>query len=43
MTTMAGVWAAGDVRSGAVKQIVSAAGDGAMAAIQIGKYLRGIK
>lgn len=43
MTTMAGVWAAGDVRSGAAKQIVSAAGDGAMAAIQIGKYLRGVK
>lgn len=43
MTTMAGVWAAGDVRSGAAKQIVSAAGDGAMVAIQIGKYLRGVK
>ena len=41
-TSMPGVWAAGDVRTGAVKQIVSAAGDGAVAAIQIGKYLRGI-
>lgn len=43
VTTMPGVWAAGDVRSGAAKQIVSAAGDGAAAAIQIGKYLRGVK
>lgn len=41
-TSMLGVWAAGDVRTGAARQIVSAAGDGAVAAIQIGKYLRGI-
>lgn len=41
-TSMPGVWAAGDVRTGAARQIVSAAGDGAAAAIQIGKYLRGI-
>ena len=41
-TSMPGVWAAGDVRTGAARQIVSAAGDGAVAAIQIGKYLRGI-
>lgn len=41
-TTMDNVWVAGDVRTGAVKQIVSAAGDGAVAAIQIGKYLQGV-
>ena len=41
-TTMDNVWAAGDVRVGAAKQIVSAAGDGATAAIQIGKYLQGV-
>ena len=41
-TTMSGVWAAGDVRDGATKQVVNAAGDGAAAAIRIGKRLRGI-
>lgn len=41
-TAMDNVWAAGDVRVGAAKQIVSAAGDGATAAIQIGKYLQGV-
>ena len=41
-TTIPSVWAAGDVRDGATKQIVSAAGEGATAAINIGKKLRGI-
>ena len=41
-TTMPNVWAAGDVRVGAPRQIVSAAGDGAAAAIQIGKHLMGM-
>lgn len=41
-TTMPNVWAAGDVRAGAPRQIVSAAGDGAAAAIQIGKHLMGV-
>ena len=41
-TTMPNVWAAGDVRVGAPRQIVSAAGDGAAAAIQVGKHLMGI-
>lgn len=41
-TTMPNVWAAGDVRVGALRQIVSAAGDGAAAAIQIGKHLMGM-
>jgi thioredoxin reductase (NADPH) len=38
-TTMAGVFAAGDVRSGATMQIASAAGEGATAALMIRKYL----
>lgn len=41
-TTIPSVWAAGDVRDGATKQIVSAAGEGATAVINIGKKLRGI-
>ena len=39
-TSMLGVWAAGDVRLGSTKQIISAAGEGATAAIKIGKFLR---
>ena len=39
-TSMPGVWAAGDVRLGSTKQIISAAGEGATAAIKIGKFLR---
>ena len=35
------VWACGDVRSGETRQIVSAAGDGAVAAKYIGHYLQG--
>jgi thioredoxin reductase (NADPH) len=38
-TTMPGVFAAGDVRSGATMQIASAAGEGATAALMIRKYL----
>lgn len=38
-TTMTGVFAAGDVRSGATMQIASAAGEGATAALMIRKYL----
>lgn len=38
-TTMSGVFAAGDVRSGATMQIASAAGEGATAALMIRKYL----
>lgn len=41
-TTMPGVWAAGDVRQGTAKQIVTAAADGVQAAINIGKQLRGL-
>jgi len=38
-TSMPGVFAAGDVRSGATMQIASAAGEGATAALMIRKYL----
>jgi thioredoxin reductase (NADPH) len=38
-TTMPGVYAAGDVRSGATMQIASATGEGATAALMIRKYL----
>jgi thioredoxin reductase (NADPH) len=40
-TGMPGVFAAGDVRSGATMQIASAAGEGATAALIIRKYLEG--
>jgi thioredoxin reductase (NADPH) len=38
-TSMGGVFAAGDVRSGATMQIASATGDGATAALRIREYL----
>lgn len=38
-TTMPGVFAAGDVRSGATMQIASATGEGATAALMIRKYI----
>lgn len=40
-TGMPGVFAAGDVRSGATMQIASAAGEGATAALRIREYLEG--
>ncbi len=40
-TSMSGVFAAGDVRSGATMQIASAAGEGATAALKIREYLEG--
>lgn len=40
-TSMKGVFAAGDVRSGATMQIASAAGEGATAALRIREYLEG--
>lgn len=40
-TTMPGVFAAGDVRSGATMQIASASGEGATAALIIREYLEG--
>jgi thioredoxin reductase (NADPH) len=38
-TNMPGVFAAGDVRSGSTKQLASAVGEGAGAAIAIRQYL----
>lgn len=40
-TAMTGVFAAGDIRSGATMQIASAAGEGATAALKIREYLEG--
>jgi thioredoxin reductase (NADPH) len=40
-TTLPGVFAAGDVRSGSVKQAASAAGEGTAAALMIREYLTG--
>jgi thioredoxin reductase (NADPH) len=40
-TSVAGVFAAGDIRQGASGQLVSAAGDGATAAVSAYRYLRG--
>lgn len=41
MTSMKGVFASGDVRSGATMQIASAVGEGATAALKIREYLEG--
>ncbi|MFI5270602.1 MAG: NAD(P)/FAD-dependent oxidoreductase [Candidatus Saccharimonadales bacterium] len=41
MTNIPGVFAAGDIRSGATMQIASAAGEGATAALKIREYLEG--
>lgn len=41
MTTMPGVFAAGDIRSGATMQIASASGEGATAALKIREYIEG--
>lgn len=40
-TSMSGVFAAGDIRSGATMQIASAAGEGATAALKIREFLEG--
>jgi thioredoxin reductase (NADPH) len=42
-TSMAGVFASGDVRSGATMQIASAVGEGATAALSIREYLDSLK
>ncbi len=38
-TDVPGVYAAGDIRSGSIRQVISAAGDGAVAAVNAGDYL----
>jgi thioredoxin reductase (NADPH) len=42
-TSLAGVFAAGDARAGSTKQLVSAAGEGATAALMIRQYLQSIQ
>jgi thioredoxin reductase (NADPH) len=41
-TSMPGIFAAGDVRQGSTKQVASAAGEGATAALLIREYLKGV-
>jgi thioredoxin reductase (NADPH) len=38
-TNIPGVYAAGDIRSGSIQQVIGAAGDGAIAAINASKYI----
>jgi thioredoxin reductase (NADPH) len=40
-TSAPGIWAAGDVRSGGLKQAATAAGDGVVAALMAKEYLKG--
>jgi thioredoxin reductase (NADPH) len=40
-TDVPGIFAAGDIRSGSIRQVIGAAGEGAMAAINAGKYISG--
>jgi thioredoxin reductase (NADPH) len=40
-TSVAGIFAAGDIRSRSIRQVIGAAGDGAIAAVSAGKYLHG--
>ena len=40
-TEMPGIFAAGDIRSNSIRQVISAAGDGATAAVSADKYLAG--
>ena len=42
-TALPGVFASGDVRSGATMQVASAVGEGATAALSIREYLEGVK
>jgi len=40
-TEVPGIFAAGDIRSGAIRQVIAAAGDGAVAAIYAGRFIAG--
>ncbi len=40
-TNVPGIFATGDIRSGSIKQVIAAAGDGAIAAVNAGKYISG--
>jgi len=39
-TNVSGIFAAGDIRSGSIRQVIAAAGDGAVAAVNAGRYLQ---
>jgi thioredoxin reductase (NADPH) len=41
-TNVPGIYAAGDIRSGSIRQVIAATGDGAIAAINAEKYLAGL-
>ncbi len=41
-TSVRGVFAAGDIRSGSVRQVIAATGDGAVAAINADRYIAGL-
>ncbi len=43
MTTLHGVFAAGDLRAGSTKQAASAAGEGATAALMMREYLKALQ
>jgi thioredoxin reductase (NADPH) len=40
-TSVPGIYAAGDIRSGSIRQVIAAAGDGAVAAVNADRYLHG--
>ena len=40
-TNVPGIFAAGDIRNGSIRQVIAAAGDGAVAAVSAGRYLHG--
>jgi thioredoxin reductase (NADPH) len=40
-TAVPGIFAAGDIRSGSIRQVIGAAGDGAIAAVSAGKFVSG--
>jgi len=40
-TSVPGIFAAGDIRSNSIRQVIGAAGDGAVAAVNAGKYISG--
>jgi thioredoxin reductase (NADPH) len=40
-TSVPGIFTGGDIRSGSIRQVISAAGDGSVAAVSAGKYISG--
>ena len=41
-TSVPGIYAAGDIRSNSIRQVIAAAGDGAVAAVNVERYLSGL-